>query len=385
MPGAEVLARQLRVCVVGGGAVGSLVAARLALGGADVTVVRRGAAEAPTSAAAAPGAPASAPLATGVARLVLGDGVAHAVPVRVAAGLRALSAPSAFDVVVVAVKARDTAQVARELRECAARRALGPGAAVVSLQNGAGNVELLRAELEQAAFPVLPALTYMGVGSPAPLVAQVFGRGRTVVGSPAAPAALAAVHALAAAYNRGATTPAEQLSVSSELQPMVWTKLLANSVINPLTALLGRENGCVADSRLLPLVRRAAREFEQVAAKEGVRLQLPDGFDAAAFVLSVATGTAANTSSMLADVRAGRHTEVDAINGFVVQRARAHGVNVPVLESLAHLVRALHPHESDHGPTQCGAVQSGAMQSGATQVPESGGIQSGATQSGTSL
>jgi 2-dehydropantoate 2-reductase len=333
----------LRVLVVGGGAIGSLVAARLALGGAHVTVVRRGAAVAQGAAAAAAAA-AGVPLASGFARLVL-DGTTLAAPVRVAAGLSALPAPSAFDVVVVAVKARDTAEVARQLRECAARHALGPGAAVVSLQNGAGNVELLSAELKQPAFSVVPALTYMGVGSPQPLVAQVFGRGRTLVGSPATPAALAAVHALATAYNRGATTPAEQLSVSSEVQPMVWTKLLANSVINPLTALLGRENGCVTDVRLLPLVRRAAREFEMVAAKEGVRLQLPEGLDATAFVLSVATGTATNTSSMLADVRAGRHTEVDAINGFVAQRARAHGLNVPVIESLAHLVRALNPQE----------------------------------------
>jgi 2-dehydropantoate 2-reductase len=57
----------------------------------------------------------------------------------------------------------------------------------------------------------------------------------------------------------------------------------------------------------------------------------------------VAEATAANTSSMFQDVEAGRQTEVDAINGYVVSRAGE--LAVPVNETLAALVRAW---ESEH-------------------------------------
>ncbi|MNL62088.1 2-dehydropantoate 2-reductase [compost metagenome] len=47
------------------------------------------------------------------------------------------------------------------------------------------------------------------------------------------------------------------------------------------------------------------------------------------YVEQIIDSTAENISSMLQDVRAQRHTEIDYITGYLLKRARAHGINVP--------------------------------------------------------
>jgi ketopantoate reductase len=92
-------------------------------------------------------------------------------------------------------------------------------------------------------------------------------------------------------------------------------------------------------------------EFLAVAHACNISLGFDNGrADALAFIHSVATNTSTNTSSMLADVLNGRETEIEAITGSVVRRARRHGVAVPAHEHLLVLVRALrrhHPGERD--------------------------------------
>ena len=65
-----------------------------------------------------------------------------------------------------------------------------------------------------------------------------------------------------------------------------------------------------------------------------------------AAVESVAGATADNTSSMRQDVPAGRRTEVDAIGGYVLERAREYDLEVPVNETMTRLLRAW---EADRG------------------------------------
>jgi len=61
--------------------------------------------------------------------------------------------------------------------------------------------------------------------------------------------------------------------------------------------------------------------------------------DLLAYVWEIVDSTAANISSMLQDVRAVRHTEIDYINGYLLRRARAHGINVPENARLYELIK----------------------------------------------
>ena len=113
-----------------------------------------------------------------------------------------------------------------------------------------------------------------------------------------------------------------------------WRKLAVNCVINPLTAIKGCKNG---DLRDYPQeVAAICREVAAVMEREGIHTSAENLLF---YVEQVIESTAENISSMLQDVRAQRHTEIDYITGFLLNRARAHGVAVPENARLFELIK----------------------------------------------
>ena len=82
-----------------------------------------------------------------------------------------------------------------------------------------------------------------------------------------------------------------------------------------------------------------ADEALAVAKEEGVRF-LGEGHPVDS-CLAALRAAAENKASMLQDVEAGRRTEIDAINGAIVERAAKHGIAVPVNETLVRLVKVI--------------------------------------------
>ncbi|SDK31060.1 ketopantoate reductase [Ferrimonas sediminum] len=105
--------------------------------------------------------------------------------------------------------------------------------------------------------------------------------------------------------------------------PRLWQKLAVNALINPLTACYGCTNGELARPGHRAELQRLSDELAAVAKAEGIAMEAEQIL---AWCLSVAEATCSNRSSMLQDVSAKRPTEIDAISGFVVERARAHGL-----------------------------------------------------------
>ena len=123
-----------------------------------------------------------------------------------------------------------------------------------------------------------------------------------------------------------------------EFKRQQWMKLIVNSAINPITAILRRENKIVLSENLRDTIKRAVEECVEVASKEGLEI---DSTDALELVLSVASRTAANTSSMLQDILKGKETEIDSINGYVMALGIKHSLDVPVNKTLYSLVKTV--------------------------------------------
>jgi len=129
--------------------------------------------------------------------------------------------------------------------------------------------------------------------------------------------------------------PAE---ISEDLLAVRLRKLAVNLVINPLTAVLNRPNGVLLEPAAWELAVELVREMAPVLAARG----LEDGWeDLLRLVERVARQTADNTSSMLADVRAGRKTEIEEITGVLLRWGEEMGLDLPRHRALYHLVRAL--------------------------------------------
>ncbi|WP_255169315.1 ketopantoate reductase family protein [Natrononativus amylolyticus] len=226
------------------------------------------------------------------------------------------------DLAVVTVKSFDTADAARAL-------ATGSVDAVCSLQNGMGNEETLARHLEA---PVLAGTATYGAVLAEPGRVTCTGRGEVVLGPREGGVSPVADRVGAAFSEAGLET-----TVSRSMPRKLWEKLAVNAGINPVTALARVDNGAVLESPARELSRAATREAARTARAHDVRLS---NREALAALESVASATAANTSSMLQDVLAGRRTEVDAISGYVVDRARARGLEAPTNRTLAALVRS---------------------------------------------
>lgn len=130
--------------------------------------------------------------------------------------------------------------------------------------------------------------------------------------------------------------------LSNQMKEIVWNKLLINSVINPLTALLRIPNGELpATDRRRSLMRELLEEGIAVAEGSGVttRENLWEQ------ILEVCAKTAGNASSMLQDVSEGRRTEIDWINGAMLDAALKYGIPMPAHETIYKLVKAAEPEE----------------------------------------
>jgi 2-dehydropantoate 2-reductase len=118
---------------------------------------------------------------------------------------------------------------------------------------------------------------------------------------------------------------------------MLVEKMAANTVINPLTALLNVKNGeLVENSEYRAAVETLCEEFSAVfpyKTKEAVTQS----------VFDICRKTAPNESSMLSDVKAGRMTELNAIVGALLDEAARNNVQVPAFSILYNLVKGKTP------------------------------------------
>ncbi|SFC26665.1 ketopantoate reductase [Halobiforma haloterrestris] len=229
----------------------------------------------------------------------------------------------AADLAVVAVKSFDTASAAAAL-------ATGSFDAVLSLQNGMGNEAVLAERLEPGT-PVLAGTATYGAVLREPGVVECTGRGEIVLGDRDGGASDRA-NAVGEAF----TAAGLETAVVDDMPRWLWEKLAVNAGINPVTALTGTTNGAVLEPPARDLARAATREAARVARERGVALSNREAVDA---METVAEATAANTSSMAQDLRQERRTEIDAINGYVVDRAAESGLEVPTNRHLTALVR----------------------------------------------
>ncbi|MHC4718708.1 MAG: ketopantoate reductase family protein [Planctomycetota bacterium] len=243
-----------------------------------------------------------------------------------------------FDVIVVCVKSYDTAPAAEAVAPL-----VGPDTAVVSMQNGYGNVEHLTERF--GADRVLCARVITGFSIPAPGQVDITVHADDIrVGSFRRPGHPAAERLTAAINDAG--LPA---SPADNVEAILWGKILYNCALNPLGAILGVHYGALADSahtrRIMDAVIDEA--FAVIDAHGFPCLWASADAFRKAFYEQQIPPTYDHRPSMLQDLAAGKPTEIDALNGAVVRLAAEKGLPAPVNETLVRMVRFLESHGRD--------------------------------------
>ena len=208
--------------------------------------------------------------------------------------------------------------------------AIGPHTWLLSLQNGLGNDRRLAAHAAEERIMV-------GSSSlPSDLVGPGKVRSHGEGGSKLYPA-FGGDPAFAREVCDLLTNGGLPAALEPDIHGAIWSKAIFNATMNPLCALTRRTPGFLgAHEESRALIRSLVDEGVAVANASGIAIPAQPIHDLTH--VSV-TDHANHEASMLQDVKAGRRTEVDAINGAIVEAARAAGVAAPLTETLWRLVK----------------------------------------------
>lgn len=332
----------MKTLIVGVGALGGLVAARLRATGSPVWLATRN-------------AESAARLKASGLRLT-GVGGAASAEVADVAPVDAYRARDAFDLVVLATKAHDAIELAPRLSGL-----LGPGGTLLPIQNG-GVAQTLADRLGAC---VLGGLSNLGATMTAPGVYEQRNAGHLLVGE------LAGGESERAERVRGWLGRALEVRGTPNIRGAVWSKLLLNCSVTTLGAIAGRtmrEYIASADGR--ELFDRTYDEALSVALASGARPErmIVDPVPPARSGRSVAgeahdawlgqilKGYGDIKPSMLQDFERGRTTEIDYINGYVASLGRRLGVATGANAAIVETVHAIERRELAPDPSNLGRI-----------------------------
>ena len=121
--------------------------------------------------------------------------------------------------------------------------------------------------------------------------------------------------------------------VSPDIKDRIWKKLIVNCVMNPLTTIFNVRNGELA--KCPDLIKSIVHELILVANKEGLNYSEKEVFEN---IMNIIKASKLNKSSMLQDIIKGRKTEIDFLNGAVVELGKKHNINCHVNKNLILMV-----------------------------------------------
>jgi 2-dehydropantoate 2-reductase len=319
----------MKVAIIGAGAIGGYVGAKLALAGEDVTFIVRG-------------ANLEAIRKNGI-KLIANDGTEQVATEVGATNDYAQAGPQ--DVVILAMKAHQVEAVVDEVPKL-----FGPETAVVTMQNGVpywyfhehggalkgsrvNSVDPSGRILEKIpAERVIGCVVYPASELIAPGVVKHVEGERFPLGELDGTRSERVLRIADCFEKAGFKAP-----VLDNIRAEIWLKLWGNLTFNPISCL---SHSTLADICQFPLTRELAasmmREAQAVANKLGIEFRVP--LDKR---IAGAEKVGKHKTSMLQDIEAGRAPEIDALVGAVIELGRLTDTPTPHIDTVYALVRLL--------------------------------------------
>lgn len=230
------------------------------------------------------------------------------------------------DLILVLVKSYDTEKAVSSIPESIRQNSL-----FLTLQNGIGNWEKIAKKVPKE--NILAGVTSQGATFLGPGLIKHGGDGPSFIGqvqetSKTSPSQLVDI------FNKSGLGA----EVTEQTNKLIWKKLIINIGINALTAITGVKNGLVAQNRnATELAKTAVQEALLVAKNQGFTFEE----DMEDQVIQVAQATSENISSMNQDIRIGKKTEIDDINGAIVRIGKEYNLETPVNWTLTKLIKVM--------------------------------------------
>jgi len=231
------------------------------------------------------------------------------------------------DLLILTVKSYDT-----ETAIIQAKKIITKDTIVLSLQNGLGNIEKITKHI--CSEKVIAGITTHGAFFSKTGVIKHTGKGMTVLGELNSKKTKR-LDNIIKLFNKAGIKTAESKNILID----VWSKAIINSSINPLTTIFQCKNGHLSENPIL-------EKLLEMICKESVNIANADGIDFSYFDLltktrEVVKNTSDNYSSMLQSILNRKKTEIDSINGKLIEIGKKYKISTLINEILVNSVKSL--------------------------------------------
>ena len=231
------------------------------------------------------------------------------------------------DLLILTVKSYDTESAILQ-----AKKIIDENTIVLSLQNGLDNIDRIKQYISYE--NIIAGVTTHGAFFPEPGIIKHTGKGITILGELNGIKTERIVNIVKCFNESGIET-----IFSKDIIKEIWFKAIINSSINPLTAIFKCKNGYLLENPILEnLVEKICMESTNVANSEGVNLSHQSMIKKTKVVIR---NTSENYSSMFQSLKKGKKTEIDFINGKIVDIGKRNNIKTPLNEVLIFLINIL--------------------------------------------
>ena len=233
------------------------------------------------------------------------------------------------DLVLLSVKSLDTERTLAEIKSILPSKAV-----ILSLQNGVANIDIATKIIVN---PVYAAVVYVAAGMIDQRTMKHHGRGELLIGDPSntVPQGDQGLIEICKLFE-GAKVPC---SIAPQIKRDMWLKFLVNCSFNAISGIGQIAYGeMVKSPGIVKLIEEITKEFLAIAELEDVNITMSEALAANA---SIAGTMATQVSSTAQDLARGKMTEIDFLNGYIVELGKRHRITTPYNESVHALVKMM--------------------------------------------
>ena len=230
------------------------------------------------------------------------------------------------DLLILTVKSFDTKNAIKQ-----AKKIIDKNTFVLSFQNGLDNIEKIKKHIDEK--QIIAGITTHGCIFSGPGAIIHTGIGETTIGNLNKESDRA--KEIINMFNKAGI----KTTLSKDISKEIWVEGVVNSSINPLTSFFQCKNGYLLKNPILEkIVKKICEESTNIANANGFNLSIDDMIDKTKEVIR---DTSENYSSMLQSIQQNKKTEIDSINGKIVELGRKNNLDFSLNKLLVHLIKDL--------------------------------------------
>jgi len=231
------------------------------------------------------------------------------------------------ELLILTVKSYDTGSAILQ-----AKKIINKDTIVLSLQNGLDNIDKIKKYLNPE--KIIAGVTTQGAFFSKPGVIKYTGNGTTLLGELNGYKTKRVINIENTFNSAGIKT-----KTSENILKELWFKAIINSSINPLTVLFNCKNGYLLENPILEnILERICKESTCIA--NAIGLEITD-ISMIKKTKDVVKDTSENHSSMLQSFLRGKKTEIDSINGKLVEIGKKYGLKPSMNEIMVYSIKSL--------------------------------------------